>query len=62
MDIDKIINIIRTIKEENGAAPTMSLGAGQIAGTKEAGDDPPVFKKKKRHIYGGKGSRKMWMP
>ncbi len=42
MDIDKIIDITRTIKEENGAAPTMSLGAGQIAGTKEAGDDPPV--------------------
>ena len=42
MDIDKIIDIIHNIKEENGAGPTMSLGAGQIAGTKEAGDDPPV--------------------
>ena len=61
MDIDKVINIIRSIKED--AAPTMSLGAGQIAGTKEAGDDPPVFRqKKKKYIYGGKGSRKMWMP
>jgi len=40
MDIDKIIDIIHTLKEENG--PTMSLGAGQIAGTVEAGDDPPV--------------------
>ena len=37
-----------------------SVGGGQIAGTVEAGDDPPV-KKKKRYIYGGKGSRKMWM-
>ena len=37
-----------------------SVGGGQIAGTVEAGDDPPV-KKKKRYIYGGRGSRKMWM-
>jgi len=39
MDIDKIIDIVRTIKEEG---PTVSLGSGQIAGTVEAGDDPPV--------------------
>jgi len=41
-----------------------SLAGGQIAGTPEAGDDPPVKKKKgkkKRYIYGGRGSRKMWM-
>ena len=38
-----------------------NVGDGKIAGTVEAGDDPPV-KKKKRYIYGGKGSRKMWMP
>ncbi len=40
-----------------------SLGGGQIAGTVEAGDDPPVKKgrKKKKYIYGGRGSRKMWM-
>ena len=31
-----------------------------IAGSVEAGDNPPV-KKKKRYIYGGTGSRKMWM-
>ena len=45
-------------------APTNSVGGGQIAGTVEAGDDPPVKKrkgKKKRYIYGGTGSRKMWM-
>lgn len=59
MDIDKIIDIIRTLKEEG---PTVSLGSGQIAGTVEAGDDPPVNKKKKKYLYGGKGSRKMWMP
>ena len=42
MDINKIIDIIHTLKEENGAGPTNSIGAGQIAGTVEAGDDPPV--------------------
>ena len=44
--------------------PTNNVGGGQIAGTVEAGDDPPVKKKKKkgkRYIYGGRGSRKMWM-
>ena len=58
MDIDKIIGIVRTLKEEGG--PTVSMGAGQIAGSSEAGDDPPV-RKKKRYIYGGKNSRKMWL-
>ena len=58
MDIDKIIDIIRTLKEEG---PTVSLGSGQIAGTVEAGDDRPVNKKRKKYLYGGKGSRKMWM-
>ena len=42
-------------------APINNVGGGQIAGTKEAGDDPPVRKKKKKYIYGGHGSRKMWM-
>jgi hypothetical protein len=37
-----------------------NVGDGKIAGTVEAGDDPPV-KKKKRYVYGGKGSRKMWL-
>ena len=46
--------------EEAMAAPTNSVGGGKIAGTVEAGDDPPV-KKKKRYIYGGTGSRKMWL-
>lgn len=56
MDINKIIDIIRYLKEE---APTMNLGAGKIAGTVEAGDDPPV-RKKKRYIY-GTGFRKNWL-
>ena len=41
-------------------APINNVGGGQIAGTKEAGDDPPVRKKKKK-IYLGKGSRKYWL-
>ena len=56
MDIDKVISIIRTLKEQ----PTMSVGSGAIAGTSEAGDDPPV-RKKKKYIYCGRGSRKMWI-
>tara|TARA_Y100000022_G_scaffold21510_1_gene16344 strand:- start:774 stop:959 length:186 start_codon:yes stop_codon:yes gene_type:complete len=59
MDIDKIIDIVRTLKEEGG--PTMAMGHGQIAGSAEAGDEPPVRKKKKKYIYGGKNSRKMWL-
>ena len=40
----------------------MNLGSGQIAGTAEAGDDPPVNKKKnKRYATGGTGSRKVWL-
>ena len=52
-----------TLPEEmmGGGAIANNVGDGKIAGTVEAGDDPPV-KKKKRYIYGGKGSRKMWMP
>ena len=54
--LDKIIQIIRE------DAPTNNVGSGNIAGTKEAGDDPPVrLKKKKRYIY-MKGVRKMRKP
>ena len=61
MNIDKIINIVRNLREEAMVTPTNSVGSGKIAGTKEAGDDPPVRKKKKKYIYGGHGSRRMWM-
>ena len=43
--LNKVIGILRNIKED---APTNSLGGGQISGTVEAGDDPPVNKKKKK--------------
>ena len=62
MDIDKIINIVKSLREQAVmGAPTNAVGTGQIAGTEEAGDDPPVRKKKKKYIYGGNGSRRMWM-
>jgi len=54
--IDRIIEIIKYLKEDG-----MSLGAGQIAGTVEAGDDPPVRKRRKKYISGGRGSRKFWI-
>jgi len=67
MDIDKIISIIREhkINEMVGAAavsggPTNAMNKGAVAGSVEAGDDPPV-RKKKKYIYAGKGSRKQWM-
>jgi len=62
MNIDKFINKIRTLREQAvTGAPTNSVGSGKIAGTVEAGDEPPVRKKKKKYIYGGHGSRRMWM-
>ena len=49
MNIDKIINIVRTLREQAVVgAPTNAVGTGQVAGTKEAGDDPPVRKKKQQ--------------
>ena len=49
------------IKGVSESAPTNSMGGGAIAGSIEAGDNPPVKKKKKTYAYGGRGSRKMWM-
>ena len=60
MNIDKIISIVKTLREEAMAVPTNNVSGGKIAGTRDAGDDPPV-KRKKKYIYGGHGSRKMWL-
>jgi len=49
---DKIMRNIR--KEEAMAAPTNSVGGGQIAGTVEAGDNPPVKKKRPPIMARGK--------
>ena len=49
-------------KEEEMDDPTNNVCSGHIAGTVEAGDDPPVrLKKKKKYIY-MKGVRKTWKP
>ena len=40
--------------------PTNNVGGGQIAGTVEAGDAPPV-RKRRKYMSGGRGSRKLWM-
>jgi len=51
MDINKIIDIVRSLREEAVASapgPTMSMSKGAIAGSVEAGDDPPGRKKKKK--------------
>ena len=53
---------IRNLGEEVAAGPTNSVGGGQIAGTAEAGDDPPVRRKKRKRTPNGRvGSRKMWL-
>lgn len=65
--IDRIIDIVRSHLYEE--MPTMAMGHGQIAGSVEAGDDPPVRRRKrqhtpgtgKRYVYGGRGSRKFWL-
>ena len=51
-------------EEVMAGGPTNNVGGGQIAGTVEAGDDPPVKKKRKAWNKGKKymkGSRKQWM-
>jgi hypothetical protein len=58
-NLEKLISLIR-LREEATAAPTNNVGDGKIAGTVEAGDDPPV-RKKKKYIY-MKGVRKTWKP
>ena len=64
MNLDKIIDIIRK-QRLNEEAPTLSMRGGGIAGSAEAGDDPPVRKgkkkKKKKYISLGRGARKSWM-
>jgi len=55
--LDTILNIVRTNLYEQ---PVNNIGGGKIAGSVEAGDDPPV-RKKKRYIY-QKGVRKLWKP
>ena len=57
---DKILSKILEIIREEGA-PTVNVGSGNIAGTKESGDDTTVKNKKKNYLSLGIGSRKRWM-
>ena len=54
MDIDRIIEIVRTLKEE---APTVSVAAGGVAGY-----DMPLGRQKKSCLAKGKmpGARTRW--
>ena len=59
MKIDRIIETVRSHKLNE----MMTMGAGAIAGSVEAGDDPPVRKKKKPPVLGRGimlGLRKRW--
>ena len=50
MNIDKIIDIVRNQRLDE----MMTVGGGAIAGTVEAGDDPPVKKKRPTILARGK--------
>ena len=61
--LDSIISMIRNLRED---VPVNNVGGGAIAGTKPAGDDPPVNLKKKKKfptiLARGtmSGARKRW--
>ena len=59
--LEKVINLVR--EQLATSAPTNNVGSGNIAGTVEAGNDPPVSKKKQKKQYwsGGRGARRQWM-
>ena len=59
--LEKVINLVR--EQLATGAPTNNVGSGHIAGTVEAGDSPPVSKKKQKKQYwsGGRGARRQWM-
>ena len=62
-DGKKLVNpkknpLIRKEEMSVGGAPTNNASSGNIAGLPP--DSPPV-KQKKRYIYSGRGSRKMWL-
>lgn len=64
--LDKIISIVRHYIIEDGmsasAVPTNSTNPpGQINISGLPPDNPPVFKKNKKNIFLGKGSRMNWM-
>jgi hypothetical protein len=64
--VDRLIEIARLLKEEGMSAaalgPTNKVGTGEKSlGYNIETETPPVFPKKKGHIYLGLGSRSRWM-
>ncbi len=62
--VENVIDIIRSLRNIKEDAPVNNVGGGAIAGTAPAGDDPPVFNKKKKRNptpVGRYGSRRAWM-
>ncbi len=55
MDINKVISIVRILKEQ----PTNSVGDGSATSLPPSVE--PGVKKKKKNIFLGKGSRKFWL-
>ena len=61
--VDKFLHLFREMMGAGAAgAPNNNVGSGNIAGTAEAGDDPPVRLKKKRKPtpVGRYGTRRTW--
>jgi|TARA_B100000900_G_scaffold365519_1_gene340825 hypothetical protein len=60
--VDKFLHLFREMMGAGSAgAPTNNVGSGNIAGTAEAGDDPPVKKKKRKPtVIGRYGTRRTW--
>lgn len=59
--MEKKKNLFERLKQIREDIPTNSMASGEIAGSAEAGDDPPVRRKRKKYIY-QKGLRKIWKP
>ena len=58
--LNRLINIVRSIREEVAVVPTNNASSGAIAGLPP--DSPPVFKKKRKPTPVGRyGSRKLWL-
>jgi len=58
--LEKVINLVREQLASGAGAPTNNVGSGHIAGTVEAGDSPPVKKKRKPTPLGRYRTRVNW--
>jgi hypothetical protein len=60
--VDKLIQIIHTLKEEGEGAIANVVGDGEKSlGYNIETGTPPVWKRKKTYAKGGKNSRKWWL-